>query len=74
MFPLVLTASPVGEHPADEMPDRVPKLMVCSTWPVVLIWETPPGLFVPDNCGIETQNDAPPFVVVSGFHAVVRHK
>src|SRR5262252_2546808 len=74
MLPFAATASPDGPHPADEM---LPfnswglKEMVCSTLPVVLIWLIPPGSLAPPvlSCGIETQNEAPPIVVVSGFHA-----
>src|SRR5262245_10277044 len=71
MLPLALTASPEEEHPPDEMPGKrveFPKFLVCSTVPSVLIWATPPGLFVPANAGTEIQNEAPPIVVVCGFH------
>src|SRR6516225_8912234 len=71
MLPLALRASPAGARPPDEMPGKrveFPKFLVCSTVPAVLIWATPPGLFVPANAGTEIQNEAPPFTVVSGFH------
>src|SRR5271166_6109155 len=70
MLPPLLTASPAGAHPPDEMPARLENLLVCSTWPAVLIWATPPGSPAA-NCGTETQNEPPttPFCVVCGFHA-----
>src|SRR5260221_14682304 len=62
---LAPTASPGGEHdPVGPMMPGVAKLIVRRTVPVVLISETPPGLPVPANAGMETKN-----VPVVGFHA-----
>src|SRR5260221_10555839 len=62
---LAPTASPGGEHdPVGPMMPGVAKLIVRRTVPVVLISETPPGLLVPFNAGMETKN-----VPVVGFHA-----
>ena len=65
MLPLAPTAVPAGEQPAATMAGSLAKLNVFRTWPVVLIWATPPGsVVVLFNCGIETKN-VPVFV----FHA-----